>query len=57
VVVVELVVEGFGASDMMEGHGCLEYVDPYPPLLLIDRKSDNLRSVSLARGLRCFVRK
>jgi hypothetical protein len=57
VVVVELVVEEFRASDKMEGHECPEYVDPYPPLLLIDRKSDNSSSVSLVRGLRCLVRK
>ena len=53
-VVVELVVEESRASDKMEGHEYQEYADPYPPPLLIDRKSDNSSSVSLVRGFTVF---
>jgi hypothetical protein len=56
-VVADLAVEEFRAWDMMQGHGYPEYVDPYPPPLLIDRKSDTSSSVSLVRSVRCFVRK
>jgi hypothetical protein len=57
VVVVDLAEEEFQAWDMMQGHGCPEYVDPYPRPLPIDRRSDSSLSVSLIRSLRCFVRK